>query len=111
MHFLHAESVDFLCLVWLTHFSIFLGVSRCYFGSEHLQGSKNLFSASRRVFRAENGAIFLVAFCFIVVAIVRQEKADKKPTSKLRAKNERKEKEKINESHHEKRGTDDIASF
>ena len=111
MHFLIAESVDFLCVVLITHFSIFLGVSWCYFGSEHLQGSKNLFSASGRVFRAENGRYISGRICFIVVAIVRQEKADKKPTSKLRAKNERKEKEKINESHHEKRDTDDIASF
>ena len=62
-------------------------------------------------FGPKTGAIFLVAFCFIMVAIVRQEKADKKPASKLRAKNERKEKEKINELHHEKRDTDDIASF
>ena len=37
------------------------------------QGSKNLFGASRRIFWTEPGAIFLVAFSFILVAVVRPD--------------------------------------
>ena len=35
-----------------------------------IQGSKNLFCASRRIV---SGAIFLVAFSFTLVAVVRQD--------------------------------------
>ena len=42
-----------------------------------LRGSKNLFCASRRIFWPDPGTIFLVAFSFILVAIVRQDKKKK----------------------------------